>query len=608
MVGSIIDRLLGDKHQKEMERTKLSAQHYMQEIHSAFNDPENSMPDDVLNDYITKFSSLVGNDSEHTSFIKKQLNGEKERVKAAKTLAQMRGSTQSPSMGVPAIPGPAPAQPQPAPTDDSSGPQTQFRPQGVPPPPGPFASGAPTGGPAPIQGETPATKQMADNSGTGFGGGMPAPPSSGIRFSSAQMGQRRAERARPTLEMQGDVAREQMPKDYAATKAMYENEPWFKELSKQQQAEVLTKVHITAMPHFTIPGVTMSTPGDIGLDGTPVAEGTPGKRTLMNGNWFFVPEPGALAFSTVTNPDGTTSRVGVNRFTGTGATSNAAQNSSPNLSLQTITNPDGTTKVIGVNRVTGQQGAAPDPKLAGVNPAMAPTQTSATHFIPVTQPDGSTSLVEVQTGGSSQKIAPGLPKPPSGAGPSASGVVRTVPNVGGKSLTPGQRITFDQKAQAFDATIQLATSVKNKLDLLGSLLTAKKIDLQLDPSQGLVKAFINRNVPLTKEEAGLAANFANLLEHINTLRIPLGAAGFRGHEAFSALQMQAGRPMANPQVTRAILENTIKTLEGQRNAIRQGLSGKAPVPAWANDMTATPQGLPAPPTGKSLDELIPLRK
>jgi len=124
---------------------------------------------------------------------------------------------------------------------------------------------------------------------------------------------------------------------------------------------------------------------------------------------------------------------------------------------------------------------------------------------------------------------------------------------------------------ALDNTLDLAKKVQKNLNLVSSIFDAKIIDLQTDPSTGIIHSIINRSVKLTPQQAEMAGDVASLMEHINTLRGPLGATGFRGGEAWSALQAQRGNLMANPAVTKRVLANTITALTTQRQGLAKGL-------------------------------------
>lgn len=253
------------------------------------------------------------------------------------------------------------------------------------------------------------------------------------------------------------------------------------------------------------------------------------------------------------------------------------------------------------------------------NPSMIPAVKNATQWKQVTQPDGSIALVPVSVTSTSQKtpttqtssgagtgagptaskgsLRTSTPPPPPAGGPAALPHGSMI--VGGKALTPEQIITNEQKMGALDNTADLVKSVQKSMPLLGSLIDAGKIQMQIDPNQGIFKAFINRNVPLSPEEARLAGDFASLMEHINTLRGPLGATGFRGEEAFSALQAQRGQLMANPAVTSQVLANTLKALNRTRQPIADGLKRAGKNPDQQNQQNITP-----PPGGGDDNKVI----
>ncbi len=271
------------------------------------------------------------------------------------------------------------------------------------------------------------------------------------------------------------------------------------------------------------------------------------------------------------------------------------------VSEKIITYPNGETFRIKQDRYGQEIGRERvlDPRMMGTSS----TNTSNTpHYI--VQPNG--DIVEVRgtstKSTSTQKVLPGGQAVTPPAGPSGTTVNPTSPVtlptppgrtkpvtppaaavppiassapgrvVGGRPLAPGQRIGFEQKLGAFNNTLDLAQKVQKNLDLVGNLIDAKKIDLQTDPSTGIIKAIINRSMPMNDREMELAGDVASLMEHINTLRGPLAATGFRGHEAWGALQAQRGNLMANPGVTKRTLDNTITALRTQKAAIEKGLS------------------------------------
>lgn len=79
-----------------------------------------------------------------------------------------------------------------------------------------------------------------------------------------------------------------------------------------------------------------------------------------------------------------------------------------------------------------------------------------------------------------------------------------------------------------------------------------------------------------EEEKKLLYNVAavrrNLTEHIQVIRTPLGAAGFRSLEAFFALQAQYGDIFVSPKITEIVVRNTMKTVLTIRAAYARSLN------------------------------------
>jgi len=162
--------------------------------------------------------------------------------------------------------------------------------------------------------------------------------------------------------------------------------------------------------------------------------------------------------------------------------------------------------------------------------------------------------------------------------PQMAGVLRTINTQGALTtkapLTANQRVTLEKSTSALDKTIDLAQRVRDNYDVLNSLIDAKKIQIQITPD-GVIKQIVARNVPLTDQEAQMAADLQSLEEHINTLRGPLGATGFRSEEAWAALQGQAGNLAGNPEVSKKILDTTLKALRGQKDVADRALNNKS---------------------------------
>jgi hypothetical protein len=133
-------------------------------------------------------------------------------------------------------------------------------------------------------------------------------------------------------------------------------------------------------------------------------------------------------------------------------------------------------------------------------------------------------------------------------------------------------MTGEQKLGQYNIAIDRTQSVLKRLPLLNNLLDAGKINLELD-TQGFLKAVLNRSVSMTPEEEQLAGDFRTLTEDINLLRGPLGATGFRGPEAFAALQAQRGQLMARPGITAQVLTNTLRALRAQQAPLAKRFKG-----------------------------------
>jgi len=232
---------------------------------------------------------------------------------------------------------------------------------------------------------------------------------------------------------------------------------------------------------------------------------------------------------------------------------------------------------------------------AGVNPTFIPrvSQGSQLRSISTTDEQGNpiTQLVPVTTTTVSQRgTRAGASAPtPSTAVPSSAN--RTF----AKPFSPEQQLKNTQQLGQYDLAMGRVQNVRNHLDLLNGLIDAGKLNLQMDPNQGILMATINRNVPMTKEEEEFIGDFQTMREDINLLRGPMGATGFRGPEAFAALQSQRGQLLARPGITAHVLDNTLNALKVQRDALYNAIHGK-------------PIAGPVQPVGGSKPDVNDLRK
>lgn len=228
--------------------------------------------------------------------------------------------------------------------------------------------------------------------------------------------------------------------------------------------------------------------------------------------------------------------------------------------------------------------------------------TSSTHTQYI---DVGGQKVPVQVGSSSTR---GVSLP--GAGGASAGGGSTRPSSGGsagrslpappratgltKGLNPKQQMDIEQKAGALDNTIEIGRRIQADLPMLANVLTAKKIQFETEPTTGFIHGIINRSLPMSPQEAQAAGDLQSMAEHINTLRGPLGATGFRGADAFKNLLAQGGSAMQNPEVTGRVLENTLKALETQRGIYAKHGVGLPPPPAASAAPTASAPTAAAP--------------
>lgn len=134
-----------------------------------------------------------------------------------------------------------------------------------------------------------------------------------------------------------------------------------------------------------------------------------------------------------------------------------------------------------------------------------------------------------------------------------------------------QRRTVDMQQQQVNRSLPRLQFLRDHANVVASLWDAGKISLQADPTTGLAKAIINRNVKLTPEEQEYSADLQAMAEAINILRAPQGGTGFRGEEAWEALQSQRGNLTQNLGVFKDVLNNTIQDFQSIQGVNQQAL-------------------------------------
>ncbi len=190
-----------------------------------------------------------------------------------------------------------------------------------------------------------------------------------------------------------------------------------------------------------------------------------------------------------------------------------------------------------------------------------------------------------------QQIHPPQPQLFLGAGgllsvPKAGGPATPVPMLGGgqvqgpeKKLTPEQVVKHQQENGQLGHTLDLLESVYKNSHLLDNAMQAGKLKFASGP-QGIVKGAVSRNVKLSPQETQLIGDMNELSEAINVMRVAMGGQGFRGQEAWNALQGLHGDFMANPNITRNVLKRTTQAVLAQYSARQVALlknAGQQPV-------------------------------
>jgi hypothetical protein len=167
-----------------------------------------------------------------------------------------------------------------------------------------------------------------------------------------------------------------------------------------------------------------------------------------------------------------------------------------------------------------------------------------------------------------------LGKAPKG-GPMAERQVRAYMQAHGMEpslpVPPALQDKIQQAFVARNSAIGLIDDVMKNSDVLSSLISAGKISIASDPEGNGV---LTRIASLNDKEAQVAGDFSQLVEHANLLRGPLGATGFRGKEAWAALQAQRGTPMGDPRITRQQLAGMRQRLVGLNSADKMIISGQ----------------------------------
>lgn len=125
--------------------------------------------------------------------------------------------------------------------------------------------------------------------------------------------------------------------------------------------------------------------------------------------------------------------------------------------------------------------------------------------------------------------------------------------------------TVQTNQNEVNLALNALNEIRENSGLVQNAIDAGRIELGM-AADGTARMLAGRGVTLTDKEAKFAADFQTLMEKVNLLRIPLGAAGFRGPEGWFGLQSQKGSLAQNPQVFNGVLDNTIQSFQALRDA------------------------------------------
>lgn len=263
-----------------------------------------------------------------------------------------------------------------------------------------------------------------------------------------------------------------------------------------------------------------------------------------------------------------------------------------------IVGQDGKIQQTNTNATGAQIGQTQQPGGLTV-PALLPSQDTTQKTMTVQTPNGPQQVLMPVTS-TKQKVIPGQIQGNNGTSGSPSpnnGLPPGAINLGPKPLTPNEQLTANNKLGALNNTYDIVNRIKDNPARFGDLLSAGKVQMQVDPKTGYIHGAINRNVPLTKDEQQLASDMISVAEHINTLRGPLGATGFRGADAFANLLSQGGSLKVNPDVMTGVLNNTLKALKTQQDNLKTATgkqtetsnsSAETKVQKWTKDKNGNP--------------------
>ena len=186
---------------------------------------------------------------------------------------------------------------------------------------------------------------------------------------------------------------------------------------------------------------------------------------------------------------------------------------------------------------------------------------TATDFVPTSGlPTPSVSFQTVAgPGGTNQLEA--IPESRSKTGGITFG--KPIP-VGQKALPAGTAEKLQSMVSTVQPVIEALQRMRDNADVLANPSSVLKIGAATMQGTGSgIANFAARFANMSEQERQYAQDYITTKEGINAVRQALQATGFRGPEAWGALLEQRGTLLNRPDVTRGVIDQSIKILQGQ---------------------------------------------
>lgn len=216
-------------------------------------------------------------------------------------------------------------------------------------------------------------------------------------------------------------------------------------------------------------------------------------------------------------------------------------------------------------------GGQPLPIPGAVTPTLQPHTTVGETSVQATDENGNPVTKRIPTQ-STRTVGGAGSIPPVSGGAGKGSVGQSFE----KPFTPAQALSNEQQLNTLTRAQSVMQRIKDNSHLMDSMIESGKLKLESGEG-GILRAVVAKNLTLTPAEAQFAGDFNTMAEDINLLRKPLGGAGFRSTEAWTALQGLKGSLMSHPDVSRRVMDNTLQAFDALREPLakRVGHSGGA---------------------------------